>query len=307
MILGTVALTGVALGTRVVRAYRRDLETVTARLDAVDKKRVTTRFGTVEYAESGTGDPVLVSHGVFHGCDGGLLSVRDTVIGRRVIAPSRFGYLGSSLPAQATPEDQADAFAALIDELGIAAVDVIGISAGTTAALLFALRHPSRTKHLVLMSGNLPGDPTAAAPPAWAKALYADPPMWLVKKLARPQVLRMMGVPAGFPRDAAQAAVIEEMVESIYPIGPRVAGAIFDAYTSNPAVNRLPIEAITVPTLLIHAKDDPLCSFDPVEAAAKRIPGCRLLALESGGHLGLGQDARTRAELDTFLAAPIAA
>ena len=37
--------------------------------------------------------------------------------------PSRFGYLGSDLPAGATPKDQADAFAALLDHLELASGD----------------------------------------------------------------------------------------------------------------------------------------------------------------------------------------
>jgi pimeloyl-ACP methyl ester carboxylesterase len=47
-----------------------------------------------------------------------------------VIAPSRFGYLGSSLPAGATPADQADAYAVLLDALGIERTAVVGCSTG---------------------------------------------------------------------------------------------------------------------------------------------------------------------------------
>lgn len=299
----TATVAGLAAGAR---AYRRDLTTAQDRLAAVRRHHVSTPFGMVEYAESGAGDPVLVSHGIFHGCDGGLLSVRSSLPGRRIIAPSRFGYLGSDLPAGATPMDQADAFAALLDHLDLARVDVVGISAGTTAALQFVLRHPDRTRHLVVMSGSFPGDPMAVAPPAWAKLLYADLPLWAMKKVARPQFARLMGVPAGFPKTPEQAQEMDEMLESIFPIGPRAAGAVFDAYISNPAVNQLPIEKITVPTIIVHAKDDPLCVFAPAEEAAHRIPGCILFAQESGGHLGLGQSAPTRIALDDFLRSPMA-
>ena len=41
-----------------------------------------------------------------------------------MIAPSQFGYLGSSLPPGATPADQADALAALLDQLRMASADV---------------------------------------------------------------------------------------------------------------------------------------------------------------------------------------
>jgi pimeloyl-ACP methyl ester carboxylesterase len=307
LLLAATAGAATALAARIVRAYRQDTHAAWSRLAAVDKTVVTTPFGDVEYAEAGEGDPVLVSHGIFHGCDGGLLSVRDVLVARRVIAPSRFGYLGSTLPAGASPEDQADAFAALLDHLELPAVDVVGISAGTTAALEFALRHPDRTRHLVILSGSLPGDPMAAAPPEWAKLLYADLPLWAMKKVARPQFDRLMGVPAGFPQTPEQAQDMDEFVESIFPIGPRAAGATFDAYVSNPAVNDLPIERITVPTMIIHAKDDPLCAFGPAEKAAKRIPGCTMFAQESGGHLGLGQNERTRDALADFLKVPVVA
>lgn len=307
LILGAATGTAAALAVRVTRAYRRDLDTARARLDAVDKKLVTTPFGPVEYAESGTGDPVLVSHGIFHGCDGGLLTVSDVLTHHRVISPSRFGYLGSALPAGAVPQDQADAFAALLDHLEIPRVDIVGISAGTTAALEFALRHPDRTRHLVVISGSFPGDPMAAAPPEWAKLLYGDLPLWVLKEVAHSRLARLMGVPEGFPRTAEQAQVVDVLLESIFPVKPRTAGAIFDAYVSNPEVNSLPIERLTVPTLIIHAVDDPLCAFSAAEEAAHRIPGSRFVVQESGGHLGLGQAERTQAELDAFLTVPLVA
>jgi hypothetical protein len=73
--------------------YRRDMKAARARLAAVDRHVISTPWGAVEYAERGSGAPVLVVHGIFHNCVGGLLSVRDLLLDRRVIAPSRFGSL----------------------------------------------------------------------------------------------------------------------------------------------------------------------------------------------------------------------
>lgn len=297
----------VAVGTgRLIREYRRDIAAARARLDAVPRVTVETRYGAVEYAESGTGAPLLVSHGIFHGCDGGLLSVRDMVTGRRVISPSRFGYLGSTLPDRATAADQADAFVALLDHLDVGQVDVIGISAGTTAALQLALRHPDRVRHLVVVSGSLPGNPNAGTPPDWARLFYNDLAMWAMMRFARPQAARLMGIPAGFPHDEAQTRLVDEMLDSILPMAPRFTGGVFDAYVSNPSVNDVPLEQLSVPTLLVHAKDDLLCVFSAAERAAARIPGCRFVALDSGGHLGLGQEERTRTEVGRFLEVPAA-
>ncbi|GAB92135.1 alpha/beta fold hydrolase [Gordonia rhizosphera] len=236
-----VAALSAAGGATALR-YRRDIADARARVEAMDRRAVTTRFGAVEYTEYGSGYPILVSHGIFHGCDGGLLSVRDTVRGRRIIAPSRFGYLGSDIPDDPSVAGQADAFAELLDTLGLTAVDVIGISAGTSAAVQFALRHPDRVRHLIISSGNFPGSGTAQAPPAWAKAFYSDPPLWALKTFARPAFARMMGVPEGFPRGDDDGRMLAQLLDTIFPVRLRAAGAVFDAYVANPEINTYPLE-----------------------------------------------------------------
>lgn len=282
--------------------YRRDIDAANARLAEVDRRVIPTRWGALEFAERGVGEPLLVVHGIYHGCDGGLFTVRDLVHDRRVIAPSRFGYLGSSLPTGATVADQADAFAALLDVLGIGEIDVMGISAGTTSALQFALRHPERVKRLVVLVGNVPGSPTAAVQPAWARPLYGQLPMWALKVLAPRTFAHLMGVPTGFSMTKADERFVTEFIDSILPIAPRFPGILFDIAVSNADVNNYRLEAIGVPTLIAHTKDDPLCSYDASKRAAERIPGACFLSLESGGHLMLGQGEVLSRELAGFFA-----
>ena len=283
----------------VYRRYRRDMNAARARLAAVDRHVISTRWGVVEYAEQGDGEPVLVVHGIFHNCVGGLLSVRDLLANRRVIAPSRFGYLGSSMPPNATPAHQADAFASLLEALDIGQVDVLCESAGATSALQLALRHPKRVKHLAVLVGNLPGSPTAVVQPSWTKRVNRQFVMWALRALAPSTMARLVAaVPKGFAMSSDDVRYVNEFIDSLFPMSPE--GYNFDLFVSNADVTNYTLEAISVPTLIAHTKDDQLASHEASQRAAERIPGARFISLESGGHLMLGQTTIIRDELADF-------
>ena len=279
--------------------YRGDMNAARARLAAVDRHVISTRWGAVEYAERGSGAPVLVVHGIFHHCVGGLLSVRDLFLDRRVIAPSRFGYLGSSIPPNATPAAQADAFAALLDALEIGRIDVVALSAGATSALQLALRHPEKVRRLAVLVGNLPGSPTAIAQPSWTKRVNRQFVMWSLRTFAPSTMARLVAaVPREFAMSGDDTRFVNEFIDSLFPMSPE--GSNFDLFVSNADVTNYNLAAIHVPTLIAHTKDDQLASHEASQRAAERIPGARFVSLESGGHLMLGQQTRGRDELARF-------
>jgi pimeloyl-ACP methyl ester carboxylesterase len=289
----------------VTRAFRRDDTAARARLDAVPRRVIDTGNGKLEYAEVGDGEPVLAIHGIFGGCDAGLLSFGDLVPHRRVIAPSRFGYLGSSMPDGATPAMQADAFVDLLNALGIDQLDIVAFSAGSTSALQFALRHPDRIRHLVVMSGDWPGAFSKAPLPVEKLAYQSDLLMWLAKTLAGRTLFRLVaGIPKDFPLTEPDRTQVRALIDSIFPVRDRSTGIIFDAYIGNPDVDTYPLETITVPTLIVHSRDDTLASFGPAESAAARIPHAQLLAHDSGGHLQLGRVDETQDAVQAFLSLP---
>ena len=103
--------------------------------------------------------PLLSIHGAGGGYDQGLANAVELVgEGFRVIAPSRFGYLGTPIPANASPSAQADAHATVLAELKVDKAVVVGISAGARSAIELALRHPDRVAVLILVSA-----------PCWAR------------------------------------------------------------------------------------------------------------------------------------------
>lgn len=56
-----------------------------------------------------------------------------------------------------------------------------------------------------------------------------------------------------------------------------------------------------MPTLIIHATDDTLVNPSHSEYAARKIPDARVITLESGGHILMGQEEKVRSEVSRFL------
>lgn len=260
--------------------FRSAMRMANERIDTLGLSELRTPDGTVRYLDVGDGAPVLLVHGIFGGPDAALRQLAPLVpAGFRLIAPARFGYLGSSLPAGATPERQADAFADLLDGLGIARAAVVAASAGATSALRLALRHRGRVSALALLSPNGPGCQHDRPPMPYrvARALWgSDRLMWTVRRRFPDRLARLMGVPADRGRVGAE-------LDGLFPVSRRVDGALFDAFVSNPDVNSIGFRDMSTPTLIVHARDDALAPCWGAIGLAESIPGARLLVLEDGG------------------------
>jgi 2-hydroxy-6-oxonona-2,4-dienedioate hydrolase len=117
--------------------------------------------------------------------------------GLRIIAPSRFGYLGSTLAARASSAGQADAYVSVLDRLGVDRAAVFGFSGGGPSAMQFALRHPDRATALVLLSSALPG-PVTLPPRLLADLLFGSDAFFWGLAAVQPRLLaRILGVPRG--------------------------------------------------------------------------------------------------------------
>lgn len=299
---------GLILGSQVYQSYQRDLRAAEARIDNLGSRVVNTACGPVEYVVRGEGYPVLVVHGIVGGFDAGIASVGDTLgDGYRLIIPSRFGYLRTPLPENASPATQADAHACLLDSLGIKQAAVVAFSAGTTSAMQLALRHPGRVSALVLIVPNaptVPGTTIGSSPPRpVANILYrSNFIFWLATTHFRSALRGVMGVPKGFEVTAAHERAIDAIIPTVFPVKPRAEGALFDLFVSNPDVNSgYRFEDISAPTLVVSARDDALAGYANAHALAGRIPGARLLTVDSGGHLLLGQSEPISQGVQAFL------
>ncbi len=248
-------------------------------------------YGDIEYSEHGTGCAVLVIHGSGGGFDQGELlaqAVLDDQFHR--ITPSRFGYLRSTFHEGATWDEQAHAYASLLDHLSIQKVGVVGFSAGGPSALLFALLHPERVSSLTLIScggAQIPASESKQAHRQGSALLWifqSDFPYWFISWLFKRQFMTLMGVPkavvAGLSPEQRKA--IGHFIDDMNPASLRHAGVVFDHTREVPGPR---IAGIRVPTLVIHAQDDTLQPYRNAEFFSSTIPGARLLSFQTGGHI----------------------
>lgn len=248
-------------------------------------------YGDIEYTEGGSGPPVLVIHGSGGGYDQGELIVQ-AVLGDQFhwITPSRFGYLDSTFHEGATWDDQAHAYAYLLDQLGVKKVAVVALSQGGPSALLFALLHPERVSSLTLISCGVAASTTQDQVQANRQGdmlmtiFKYDPLYWSITKLFKKQFMELMGandtVIAGLTPHQREMA--EHLIDYMNPVAPRSAGAAFDNKATMPNER---IAAIQAPALIVHAEDDTLQLYHNAEYAAATIPDARLVSFDRGGHL----------------------
>lgn len=284
---------GVALALSLLVAvwFRHDMGDARARLAAQPTEIFQSRYGDIEYRVTGTGPAVLISHGITGGVDQADAIVTQWRNFRpdqyRFIYISRFGYLRSDLPDQATSRTQASAYRELLDHLGIARVFVVGNSAGGPSAMWFAIDNPARTNGLILISSAVPGPEAEYIPELVAKHDFI---YWAAVKAAPGELLGLLlpdSVIAGMSETQKDFAIKNSFVASM-PISERTDGILFDNKVTLPGINQVPFEQIKPPTLIIQSTDDPREAAGGQEMA-RRIPNSTLIGF-TGGHLLLGHE-----------------
>lgn len=271
--------------------YRNDITDAHARLDGIDTKVFASKYGDIEYKIAGEGPTVLISHGVTGGIDQGMAlggGVFDQFGGaHRFLYVSRFGYLKSDMPKDASAQMQAAAYKELLDHLGIKDVFVYGNSAGAPSAMWFAIDYPGRTKGLILSSSAVPTSDPITSPPA--VVFESDFVYWAIVK-AVPGVLLDLFVPKELTLTPKEKKFFAKNVfEASLPVSRRSKGILFDNRVSTPSVNDVPFEKATSPTLIVHAIDDPAPPIEGARDMARRMPKAKLVELE-GGHLMVRQE-----------------
>jgi 2-hydroxy-6-oxonona-2,4-dienedioate hydrolase len=203
---------------------------------------------------------------------------------------------------------QADAYAQLLDRLGLHEVVVFGSSAGAWSALQFAIRHPERCRALVLLApaGYLPAGADIEDGAVVRAIFSSDFLAWAALKVM-PIVPggmfpMMLGTDAAVVRAAEphEQARVQQVLDHLLPVSPRDRGIQFDIKTVA-THEPYPIEKITCPVLTISAEDDRFGTASRSRKIAASVIDGRVIIYPTGGHALVGHYGDAMREIATFL------
>jgi 2-hydroxy-6-oxonona-2,4-dienedioate hydrolase len=126
---------------------------------------------------------------------------------------------------------RADAYAQLLDHLGIDKVFVVGISAGAWSSVQFAIRHPERCRGLLLLvpADYLPAGTTIHGGAVASAMINSDFAAWVVLKLMQIMPGRLTQTMLGtdhavvLAADPGEKARVRQILEHLLPVSARVA------------------------------------------------------------------------------------
>ncbi len=190
--------------------------------------------------------------------------------------------LGLPLKVSYTLDDMAEDAIGLMDALGLDQAHLVGASMGGMIGQIATARHPHRVlsfTSIMSSSGDskLPGASRKVVRTMVKRSLGIEKPN-LENTMA---FQRMIGSP-GFRESDGELKnkVLASVERSLHPEGySRHLAAIM---ASGSRVKLL--KTITVPTLVIHGRDDVLVPLDCGIDTARHIPGARLQIIDGMGH-----------------------
>lgn len=244
----------------------------------------------------GTGPPLLLAQGYAGSADDWAPDFL-AALGRSfaLIAPDNRGTGGSELgdPAELTIDSMAADLEALLDELTIERIPVLGFSMGGFIAQALAIRAPGRVESLALLSTD-PGGP---------KAIRAEPADWgqLVDHSGTPRERAARTISVIFPPDVAprfDREFGELVAASQAALDPAALAAQERAmaqwWAASPRAEDVPEIA---PVLIGHGSEDAIVPPGNAELLAARFPGARVELFADGGHAFPAQRPEAAAEL----------
>jgi len=227
------------------------------------------------YEASGSGDPVVLVHAF--SVDRRMWAPQIAALERRfrVIRYDQRAHGNSAAPAD--PYAPHEDLASVLDALGVQRAALVGLSAGATLAIDFAIAHPDRVTRLVLASpglnGYVPSPPLTWTAPVFQAAGAGDAES-AAKLWAETPIMATHG-------SAVTAATVKSLVMSNVRLW---------TYRTNPARPLTPpaiarLGEIKSPTLVILGDRDLPHIKETAGLLVAGVGGARLITVPGAGHL----------------------
>lgn len=235
---------------------------------------------SIAWEEHGSGEPVLLVHGLGYGRWGWEPLVPRLATHHRVLLYDNRGVGASDVPPgpYSARGMMADALAVL-DAAGVERANVVGTSLGGMIAQELAAANPERVLRLVLMS-TTPGGADAFPMPATTVELLAAASAMDPVDALRAFVENALGIDPD--PDLVERILALRLADPQNPAGwqaQAVAGTTFDPGPST----------IVVPTLVLHGTDDRVVDVRNADLLGSRIPDSVVETIP-GGHLMFWED-----------------
>lgn len=193
-------------------------------------------------------------------------------------------WLRPSAAAVYSLDDLADDAVAVLDDAGLPAAHLLGLSLGAVTAQVVTTRHPDRVRSLTsIAAGPAPriGMPRPGTMLRVVKVVKA--PVTDVESLARKMLDldAVVGSPA-YPTDTPR---LREIAAQSFPGRPTPAAVQRQTAALTASGDRRgQLAGVRAPTLVLQGEADPLCRPAAGQATAKAIPGARLRTYPGMGH-----------------------
>lgn len=190
----------------------------------------------------------------------------------------------------------------VVEATGLEKFPLFGMSQGCAVSIAYAVRHPERVTHLILLGGYARGRKRRGSQTdtEQADALLTLMRLgWGQENPAFRQVYTSLFIPGG---SAEQMQWMNEL--------QRRTTSPENAVRIRQAMNDIHVEdllaRVTVPTLVLHRREDAVAPFEEGRRIAAGIRGSRFVALEGRNHVVLAGDPdwdRILSEVNAFLQA----
>lgn len=192
-----------------------------------------------------------------------------------------------------------DDLESVVDAAGVGRFALLGISQGAALAITYAVRHPERVTHLVLIGGYARGRLQRNPTPEQRELAHTMQSLvhlgWGGENPAFRQFFTSQFIPGG---TAEQSQWWNELQR--ISISPANADRFLEILHHIDVTAILP--QVACPTLVMHATRDAVVPFDEGRLMAAMIPGARFVPLESANHVLLENEPAWQRFVDEFRA-----